>query len=380
MKFPNRSGDHADNDAILTAELEAAGIEVFSMELLRKGSGEVKTSIRGILYGWIFQRSWYYWTAEGPGIDVETAEALHVTHGKTVRVDGHCQSPAPGESYLGLGCGHYHVDDAAGLKALADTIKSLVHKQQLRKLARLSEEGRVGILNSHPERMVTVHLRDGLGTLAIWSTRPHQEKPISFELPITSDEAEYLLAMCILADGSQPAGAPAEATSKVAVQGTSGSMGDEIERKFLVLNQNFLAQADNRAELIQGYLNSDPARTVRVRIENGVGSLTIKGLSDEEGLSRPEFEKTIDAKDVRTLLLVCEPGVINKTRHCVPCGAHVYQVDVFAEENAPLVLAEIELGAKDEAFQKPSWLGQEVTGDKRYYNSALVKRPYSTWR
>lgn len=378
MTFPNKSGDHADTDQVLTAELEAAGIEVYSSELLRRNSGEVKTSIRGILHGWIFQRSWYYWVAEGPGIDTETAEALHAAHGNTVRVDGHGLSPAPGEVYQGLACGHYHVDDATGLKALADTIKGLVHKYQRRKLVLMSEGGRFGVLNEHPERMVTVHLRDGVGTLAVCSTRPLQEKAITFELPISAEDAEYLLAMCI------PTGAgtetPVKGDKPVTVASTSGSIGDEIERKFLVLNQDFLAQADSQAELIQGYLNSDPARTVRVRIENGVGSLTVKGLSDEEGLSRPEFEKTIDQKDVRTLLLVCEPGVINKTRHCVPCGAHVYQVDVFAEENAPLVLAEIELGTKGEAFEKPDWLGQEVTGDKRYYNSALVKRPFSTWR
>jgi CYTH domain-containing protein len=380
MTFPNKSGDHADSDQILTAELEAAGIEVYSSELLRRSSGEVKTSIRGILYGWIFQRSWYYWVAEGPGIDIETAEALHAAHGNTVRVDGHGMSPAPGEVYQGLACGHYHVDDATGLKALADTIKSLVHKYQRRKLELMSEGGRFGVLNEHPERMVTVHLRDGVGTLAVCSTRTQQEKAITFELPITAEEAEYLLAMCISTPGAGT-DAPAKAVTPSTVGSTiSGSMGDEIERKFLVLNQDFLAQSETQAELIQGYLNSDPARTVRVRIENGVGSLTVKGLSDEEGLSRPEFEKTIDQKDVRALLLVCEPGVINKTRHCVPCGPHVYQVDVFAEENAPLVLAEIELGTKGEAFQKPDWLGQEVTGDKRYYNSALVKRPFSTWR
>ena len=138
MGFPNKAGDHADTDGILRAELKAAGIPTlqeadgkppeFLAEMLRRNSGEVKTSVIGCLHGWEFKRAWYYWTASGPGIDVETAEALHATHGKVVRVDGHYGCPSPREWYKGLACGHYHVDSPEGLKALADVIKGLVAK------------------------------------------------------------------------------------------------------------------------------------------------------------------------------------------------------------------------------------------------------------
>lgn len=138
MRFPNKAGDHADTDEILRAELKAAGIPTlqesdgkppeFMAEFLRRTSGEVKTSVQGYLHGWQFKRAWYYWTAEGPGIDVETAEALHAAHGKEVRVAGHCGCPSPREWFKGLACGSYHVDSAEGLKALADTIKGLVEK------------------------------------------------------------------------------------------------------------------------------------------------------------------------------------------------------------------------------------------------------------
>jgi hypothetical protein len=135
-RFPNKAGDHADTDDILRAELRAAGIPTlqeaegapngFMADLLRRSSGEVKTSVRGTLHGWKFERAWYYWMCSGPGIDVTTAERLHATHGRTVRVDGHCGCPSPREWFKGLACGSYHVDDAEGLKALADTIRALV--------------------------------------------------------------------------------------------------------------------------------------------------------------------------------------------------------------------------------------------------------------
>ena len=138
MGFLNKAGDHADTDDILRAELKAAGIPTlqeaegkppeYLADMLRRNSGEVKTSVIGCLHGWEFKRAWYYWTASGPGIDVETAEALHATHGRVVRVDGHCGYPSPREWYKGLACGHYHVDSPEGLKALADTIKGLVAK------------------------------------------------------------------------------------------------------------------------------------------------------------------------------------------------------------------------------------------------------------
>jgi len=136
MTFPNKAGDHADTDDILTAELHAAGIQTlqeaegkgpdYLADMLREMSGEVKTSIIGILHGWEFRRAWYYWVAKGPGIEVAAAERLHASHGRSVRVSGHCGCPSPREQFKGLACGSYHVDDAAGLKALADTIKELV--------------------------------------------------------------------------------------------------------------------------------------------------------------------------------------------------------------------------------------------------------------
>ena len=137
-RFPNKAGDHADTDDLLRAELKAAGIPTlqeaegkgpeFLADMLRRGSGEVKTSVLGCLHGWEFKRAWSYWIAEGPGIEVEAAERLHAEHGRTVRVAGHCGCPSPREWFKGLACGSYHVDDAAGLKALADTIKGLVER------------------------------------------------------------------------------------------------------------------------------------------------------------------------------------------------------------------------------------------------------------
>ena len=139
-RFPNKAGDHADTDEILRAELKAAGIPTlqedadkppeFFAELLREQSGEVKTSVMGVLHGWTFKRAWYYWTAEGPGIEVTAAEALHATHGQQVRVAGHCGCPSPTEWFKGLAVGDYHVDTPDGLKALADTIKALVSRAQ----------------------------------------------------------------------------------------------------------------------------------------------------------------------------------------------------------------------------------------------------------
>lgn len=138
MTFPNKAGDHADTDDILRAELKAAGIPTlqedagkspeYLADLIRRQSGEVTTSVVGTLHGWEFDRAWYYWMAKGPGIDVDTAEVLHSTHGKVVRVAGHCGCPSPREWFKGLACGQYHVDTPEGLKALADTIKGLVEK------------------------------------------------------------------------------------------------------------------------------------------------------------------------------------------------------------------------------------------------------------
>lgn len=136
--FPNKAGDHADTDDTLRAELKAAGIPTlqenageppeYLADMLRQSSGEVKTSVVGCLHGWEFKRSWYYWSAKGPGIELAAAERLHASHGQEVRVAGHCGCPSPREWFKGLACGSYHVDSAEGLKALADTIKDLVSR------------------------------------------------------------------------------------------------------------------------------------------------------------------------------------------------------------------------------------------------------------
>lgn len=155
-------------------------------------------------------------------------------------------------------------------------------------------------------------------------------------------------------------------------------MAQEIERKFLV-NGEFKSLAYQSVRIIQGYLCSVPERTVRVRIREEQGFITIKGRSDSDGLSRYEWEKQITVEDARELLQLCEPGVIDKTRYLVGVGNHVFEVDEFYGENEGLVLAEVELKSKDEPFERPGWLGAEVTGDLRYYNGMLSKRPYKLW-
>lgn len=155
-------------------------------------------------------------------------------------------------------------------------------------------------------------------------------------------------------------------------------MTQEIERKFLVRGEfKSLAYASER--IVQGYLSSVPERTVRVRIKGEKGFLTIKGIADEEGVSRYEWEKEIPANEAQELMQLCEPGVIDKVRYLLKCGTHVFEVDEFRGENAGLVLAEVELQAAAEDFERPEWLGEEVTGDKRYYNSTLSKCPYTQW-
>ncbi|WP_264559909.1 CYTH domain-containing protein [Flavobacterium sp. N2270] len=153
----------------------------------------------------------------------------------------------------------------------------------------------------------------------------------------------------------------------------------EIERKFLVNSDVFLKQYKTRNRIVQGYLSSDPKRTVRIRLKGENGYLTIKGESNESGLSRFEWEKEISYTDAENLLSICEKGVIDKIRYEVIVGVHVYEVDVFAKDNKGLVIAEIELTNENESFEKPSWLGKEVTGDERYYNAYLSKNPYKNW-
>lgn len=150
----------------------------------------------------------------------------------------------------------------------------------------------------------------------------------------------------------------------------------EIERKFLITTEDFKKEAFNQMKLVQGYLNSDPERTVRVRIKGNKGFLTIKGESDSSGLSRYEWEKEIDLSEAGALLKLCEKGIIEKVRYEVKSGNHIFEVDEFFGNNKGLLLAEIELESEEEEFLKPEWLGKEVTGDKRYYNSWLSKNPF----
>lgn len=153
----------------------------------------------------------------------------------------------------------------------------------------------------------------------------------------------------------------------------------EIERKFLVNSEVFKTIAFVKNRIVQGYLNSIPERTVRVRIKGNKGFLTIKGASNEAGLSRFEWEKEISVDSAKKLLLLCEKGVIDKTRFEVKVGNHIYEVDEFYGENKGLIIAEIELKSENENFEKPTWLGEEVTNDNRYYNSYLSKNPYTNW-
>ncbi len=155
-------------------------------------------------------------------------------------------------------------------------------------------------------------------------------------------------------------------------------MAQEIERKFLV-KADFKKDASKETRITQGYLSSVPERTVRVRIKGDKGFITIKGIGSASGASRFEWEKEIPVAEVESLLQICEPGVIDKTRYLVKSGNHTFEVDEFYGENQGLVVAEIELQAEDESFVKPAWLGQEVTGDARYYNSMLMKNPFTKW-
>lgn len=156
-------------------------------------------------------------------------------------------------------------------------------------------------------------------------------------------------------------------------------MAQEIERKFLV-DGDFKSEAYKEIRITQGFLSSVPERTVRVRVKGGKGFITIKGISDETGTRRYEWEKEIPADEAQELLKICEPGVIDKTRYLVKYGGHIYEVDEFHDDNKGLVIAEVELQSVDESFEKPEWLGEEVTGDVRYYNSVLVKNPYKEWK
>lgn len=155
-------------------------------------------------------------------------------------------------------------------------------------------------------------------------------------------------------------------------------MAQEIERKFLVAGDHTPFVRDS-VRIVQGYLSSVPERSVRVRIKADQGYLTVKGKSNTTGVSRFEWETAIDTDEAESLLKICEPGVIDKVRNIVEVGSHTYEVDVFHGDNEGLVVAEVELSSEDEVFARPDWLGAEVTGVRKYYNSMLTKTPYTKW-
>ena len=155
-------------------------------------------------------------------------------------------------------------------------------------------------------------------------------------------------------------------------------MALEIERKFLVKG-DFMSEVTSSSRIVQGYLASSNSASVRIRIYGEKGYMTVKGRISESGMSRFEWEKEISVDEALSLLMLCSGGVIDKVRHIVPYAGHEFEVDVFGGANEGLVLAEVELSYEDEDFDKPSWLGKEVTGDMRYHNSMLLKNPYNKW-
>ena len=155
-------------------------------------------------------------------------------------------------------------------------------------------------------------------------------------------------------------------------------MGLEVERKFLVRDESWRADVTSATRIVQGYVAQTPTATVRIRVRGDRGYITIKGAS--VGIGRSEFEYEIPVADALAMLDELAQGpVIDKVRHLVTVGAHVWEVDVFSGENAPLVMAEVELAGADEDFVRPDWAGAEVSDDARYFNVNLARTPYSTW-
>ena len=154
-------------------------------------------------------------------------------------------------------------------------------------------------------------------------------------------------------------------------------MAQEIERKFRVANDDWRAMATSSSSLKQGYLSSSAEATVRVRLEDNLGTLTIK--SKTKGITRNEFEYAIPAQEAKELLMLCSGPLIEKTRYHIPQENHTWEIDVFEGDNDGLIIAEIELTSEDDYFVKPQWLGEEVSGDSRYYNSNLATHPYVNW-
>lgn len=156
-------------------------------------------------------------------------------------------------------------------------------------------------------------------------------------------------------------------------------MSLEIERKFIVTGE-YKSLAYSHSNIEQGYFETAPGRTVRVRIRDEKAFLTIKGPSNKDGMTRYEFETEVPIEDGRQLMELCRPGRIKKTRWLVKNGAHTIEVDEFFGDNEGLVMAEIELGSEDEEYEKPAFLGKEVTGDRRFYNNRLMRCPFILWR
>lgn len=155
--------------------------------------------------------------------------------------------------------------------------------------------------------------------------------------------------------------------------------GLEIERKFLVKKGDaYKRAAFSSSHIQQGYIPAEGA-TVRVRVRDDKAYLTIKGKSRDGGMTRYEFEKEITLDEAEHLMQLCEPGLIDKTRYLVKSGNHTFEVDEFYDENEGLVVAEVELQAADEPYEKPDFIGEEVTGDHRYSNAHLSKHPFTTW-
>ena len=156
-------------------------------------------------------------------------------------------------------------------------------------------------------------------------------------------------------------------------------MAYEIERKFLVTNTDFIKEASSKEYIVQAFLNRNPDRTVRIRIKDDKAFITVKGVSNAEGTTRREWEYAIPVSDAKEMLKICEEGAIEKWRYLIPVGNHIFEVDIFEGENKGLIVAEVELESEEETFQKPSWLGEEVTGNIAYYNSQLSQHPFSKW-
>ena len=156
-------------------------------------------------------------------------------------------------------------------------------------------------------------------------------------------------------------------------------MNVEIERKFLVNSHAFKTEMYQKSYIKQGFLNSNKERVVRVRIIDNKGFLTIKGVSNLQGTTRFEWEKEIELNEAKSLMLLVEKGIIEKNRFFIKKGNHIFEVDEFLGENNGLIVAEVELNSENESFEKPAWLGKEVTGDISYYNSSLSNKPFKDW-